>query len=98
MFQEDNAPCHVSRLSNNWKRENDICILNWPPQSPDLSIIETVWRYLKTQIEKRLNGINTKNDLIRVVDEIWSSIPVEFIQELYHSLPKRISAVRKAKF
>ena len=51
----------------------------------------------KKQIEKKkTNEMKTMNDLIHVVDEIWASISVEFIQELYHSLQKRISAVRKA--
>jgi hypothetical protein len=31
IFQEDNAPCHVSRRTNQWKTENDIPTLEWPP-------------------------------------------------------------------
>jgi len=27
IFQEDNAPCHVSVRANQWKEENDINIL-----------------------------------------------------------------------
>ena len=38
IFQEDNVPCHVSRRTNQWKTENDIPTLEWPPQSPDLNI------------------------------------------------------------
>ena len=91
IFQEDNAPCHVSRASNNWKTENNIVTLKWPPQSPDLNVIENVWRTLKISLVKRLN------DLIRVVTDIWTTLTIEYIQELYSSLPRRISAVRKSK-
>ena len=42
IFQEDNAPCHVSLRANQWKDENGIRTLLWPPQSPDLNIIENV--------------------------------------------------------
>jgi hypothetical protein len=37
VFQEDNAPCHESRRTNQWKTKMIF------PQSPDLNIIENVW-------------------------------------------------------
>jgi hypothetical protein len=66
IFQEDNAPCHVSRRTNQWKTENDIPTLEWPPQSPDLNIIENLWKVIKTKIQKQrkiivfLTEINNK--------------------------------------
>ena len=97
IFHEDNVPCHVSRASNNWKTENNIVTIKLPPQSPDLNVIENVWRTLKISLEKRLNEIKTKDDLIRVVTDIWTTLTIDYIQELYSSLPRRISAVRKSK-
>ena len=43
-LQEDNAPCHVSVRTTQWKRDNHIPtrLPAWPPQSPDLNIIENV--------------------------------------------------------
>jgi hypothetical protein len=38
----------VSRRTNQWKTENDIPTLEWPPQSPDLNIIENVWIVIKS--------------------------------------------------
>jgi transposase len=42
----------VSRRTNQWKTENDIPTLEWPPQSPDLNIIENVWKVIKTKIQR----------------------------------------------
>ena len=40
---QDNAPAHNSILSKTWFSENGLEILkNWPPNSPDINIIENV--------------------------------------------------------
>ena len=42
-LQQDNAPAHNSILSKTWFSENGLEILeNWPPNSPDINIIENV--------------------------------------------------------
>jgi hypothetical protein len=42
MFQDDNAPSHASRQTQLWKETNEIPMLSWSVQSPDLIIIENV--------------------------------------------------------
>ena len=37
-IQEDNAPCHVSLRSNQWKQDNNVNALPWPAQSPDKNL------------------------------------------------------------
>ena len=96
IFQEDNAPVHTSRETTQWKTTNNIPTMNWPPQSPDMNIIENVWRTLKLQLQKRVMDIKTQQQLLDSVQEIWQSLTPVYIKSLYDSLPKRMIAVLRA--
>jgi hypothetical protein len=39
-FQQDNDPKHMSGLATQWFEDNDIQVLGWPSQSPDMNPIE----------------------------------------------------------
>ena len=92
-FQDDNAPCHQSRHTTEWKNSNQINCLSWPSQSPDINIIENLWLVLKTRLQRVSHRIQNKEDLFRHILEIWQSIPLHHIQNLYGSLPRRLRAV-----
>ena len=66
-----NAPFHVSRRTTAWKYENGMFALPWASQSPDLNIIQNVWKVIKNNITKRILAVQTKEDLVRVANEIW---------------------------
>ena len=40
---QDNARCHVSRVTKAWLELQTIPIMEWPPYSPDLNPIENIW-------------------------------------------------------
>ena len=92
LFQQDNAPCHTSQFSRKTMENLGIALLpNWPARSPDLNIIENLWKMLKD----RLEGAQYQN-----LDQLWNfvesqfySIPDETIANLYLSIPKRVNSV-----
>ncbi len=50
IFQQDNAPCHVSKGAREKLKEIKH-IENWPPNSPDLSPIEIICSVVRAWLE-----------------------------------------------
>jgi len=95
IFQQDNAPPHRCQTVEKFIDKNIIYTLPWPPQSPDLNVIENVWQYVKRQL-KYYKSTN-KRELMKNIEIIWQSVPVTFIRRLIESMPRRIDAVDKSK-
>ncbi|KAL1506201.1 hypothetical protein ABEB36_005603 [Hypothenemus hampei] len=94
-FQQDNAPCHKSATTMSWFRDNNIDLLDWPPQSPDLNPIEHIWGILKNNVRNR--NVSSKKALENVLIHEWNCISAEQCTKLVQTMPQRITAVIKAK-
>ena len=71
--------------------------MEWPAQSPDLNIIENIWLYMKRELQKSAVDIATKNDLLREIQSVWRNIELDYIRNLYQSIPDRPDNVIKMK-
>ena len=53
VLQQDGATPHTSRRAKEWVTNENVQILQWPSNSPDLSPIENVWNIMKDYVEKK---------------------------------------------
>lgn len=87
IFQQDNAPCHKSKKTLNFFEQNNVNLMIWPAQSPDLNPIENLWAYMKKELIK-YNAKNINELKLRIL-EIWHSIPADYIEKLVKSMHSR---------
>jgi len=87
VFQQDNDPKHTSGLAKTFFSRNNINVLKWPSNSPDLNPIENLWAIIK----RRLHGIipQNKEDLKRIIMVEWNKITSKICQNLVLSMSKR---------
>ncbi|GBM72128.1 hypothetical protein AVEN_210159-1 [Araneus ventricosus] len=50
IFQQDNAPIHVSKSSWEWCLDNGAHVMEWPALSPDFNPHENVWGILSRAV------------------------------------------------
>ena len=86
---------HTSLAARKWFHQVEL--LQWPPQLPDLNPIEHLWEHLKRQLNKYETEAISMHQLWERVAIEWENIQPEVCINLIKSMPKRVSAVIKAK-
>ena len=93
IFQQDGAPCHRSASTLEYLNKKNVCFISdWPPQSPDINIIENMWAELKRRVFN--HDIKNVDQLWELCVTEWQNIPNEYIKTLYDSIPNRLLCIR----
>ena len=105
IFMQDNAPCHKSHSILEFLEENNVPVMQWPPQSPDLNPIENLWTELKARFHQRFlelfnhpsKSLEARYRYGEVLQEVWYSQGMELVNKLIESMPRRCEAVIQAQ-
>ena len=73
-FQEDNSTVHKAKVVQDFTTNAKIKILQWPAKSPDLNIVEDIWKMLSNDIYDGPQFQNTKYLKERINDFILNFI------------------------
>uniref|UniRef100_A0A915CW68 Tc1-like transposase DDE domain-containing protein n=1 Tax=Ditylenchus dipsaci TaxID=166011 RepID=A0A915CW68_9BILA len=95
IFQHDNDPKHASKLVKKFLSDNNVDVLKWPAQSPDLNPIEHLWKELDRRIRNRTR--KKTGELFNALSKEWSKIFLDVVMKLLDSVPRRCEAVIAAK-
>ncbi len=96
IFQQDNVTCHKSSMIMEWFDEEEVEIMEFPANSPDLNPIENLWWITKCKIYRK-GPFNNTEEVWEQFETEWENIEPEICCKLIESMPKRIQAVIKSK-
>ena len=103
---QDNAKPHIAYETQEWFRKHHVKVMkNWPPNSPDLNLIEHAWSPLKSLLKSHYPELSdmsggaekVKPVLLNALIHCWHLIPPSFFEILVRSMHRRVRAVIKAR-
>lgn len=99
ILQQDNDPTHrcAPQEVNNWSKSKgcSVSVLpDWPPNSPDLNLIENVWAWVQQEVDKM--GCSSFEEYEAAVKSKLAAVSKQHLANLWASMPKRLAAVIKA--
>ena len=97
VFQHDGAPIHKSKITSEWLEENDISVLPWVDQSPDLNPIQHLWDQVDRKIREMDHLPTSRQELENAIKIVWNDISVSTVRDLIRSMPRRVEAVLHSK-
>ena len=96
-YQDDNATPHCARVVLDFLQQGNVTKMEQPPRSPDCNPIEHLWDELGQAISSMDNPPQNLDELRQVLLDKWAQIPVQRLQRLVASMPRRLAAIIAAR-
>ena len=112
-FMLDGADIYCGTLVKNWLSQIEargisrqmVKLVKWPPYSPDMNPIETVWVQVKSLFERldsdrsnsKYTGWALRIEIQDTVEHCWELLDSEYFENLAKSMPETIKEVIEAK-
>lgn len=93
LFEQDGAPSHTAKSTQQFLKDHLIDLFPQPASSPDVVPLESLWHTLKQKIRARKDIPTKLEDLKIAVREAWDSITIEEVNQLVDNMPERVKAV-----
>ena len=94
IFQQDGATAHTAAETAAWMDQcpdlgKRLAQGAWPPQSPDLNVIENFWRYITVKVQN--HSPKSEKALIRAIRFEFAHVPTALCRTLINSVPTRLA-------
>jgi len=93
VYQENGAPSHHAKSTCEWLAWNNIDSFPHPASSPNLNLIEPLWKTLKDLIRSCPHPPTNLTELKATVREAWNQITPEDINTHVKHMEDRVTAV-----
>jgi len=97
-IQQDNASPHRARSTITDLQERGLYnyLLPWPATSPDMNLIEAIWRLMKTRIGKLIPRPQNNNDMMEAIKAQWDAITEYDLGEILDTMIDRVDTLVSA--